>query len=212
MSTRLACQSPVCALVHPNDQLFNLLKKITEDNFTSDPLNMETLQQEVPILFEVLGTVSHLPKKAISSLITSLIEKAKAPFHYSKSESVETAIPMVDQFQELSYFPHLLSVRTRGVYEADKHLCKATGCNKHSSGHPSLLPGLFTLFCPHGEQEVHTILMIIITMYYLGICFGFQVMRLQESPNVPFSTLYTRFLHGNANDSCFCFYLSFLLM
>ena len=94
----LACQSPVCA--HPNDQLFNLLKKIGE--------------------------------------------KAKAPFHYSKSEFVETAIPMVDQFQELSHFPHLLSVRTCGVYEADKHLCKATGCTKHSSGHPSSLPGLFT--------------------------------------------------------------------
>ena len=58
----LAYQSPVCALVHPNDQLFNLLKKIGEDNFTSDPLSMEILQREVPILFEVLGTVSHLLK------------------------------------------------------------------------------------------------------------------------------------------------------
>ncbi|XP_063419439.1 uncharacterized protein LOC134702470 [Mytilus trossulus] len=48
-------------------------------------------------------------------------------------------------------------------------------CSKLSKGHPSLLPGVFTLFCPH------------------GICYGFQVMKCHESPDVPFTLLRTRF-------------------
>ena len=29
-----------------------------------------------------------------------------------------------------------------------------------------------------------------------GICYGFEVMRAHESPNIPFTVLYTRFLQG----------------
>ena len=132
----LACRSPVCALLHPSDKLFNLLRKIADDDFTSNPLNMETLQQEVPIFFEVLRNVTHLPKKAIIELISALIDKAEAPFHSVRDYSTQTITADTELLQELSYFPHLLPTRTRGVYEADKHLRKAAGCTKRSSGHP----------------------------------------------------------------------------
>ena len=33
-------------------------------------------------------------------------------------------------------------------------------------------------------------------VYYTGICYGFQVMRVVESPNTPFTVLYTRFVEG----------------
>ena len=96
-----------------------------------------------------MRSVTHLPKKAISELISALIDKAEV--HSVRDYSTQTITADNELLQELSYFPHLLPTRTRGVYEADKHLRKAAGCTKRSSGHPSLLPGIFTLFCPHGE-------------------------------------------------------------
>ena len=30
----------------------------------------------------------------------------------------------------------------------------------------------------------------------IGICYGFQVMRYHESPNTPFTVIYTRFVKG----------------
>ena len=60
---------------------------------------------------------------------------------------------------------------------ADRDLMcrKQTECRKYSHGHPSLSPGIFTVFCPH------------------GICYGFQVMTKHESPEVPFDIFKTRF-------------------
>lgn len=145
----LSSTSPVCGLLHPSDRLFNILNTITDDDFTANPSNLEILQEEVPVLFELLRDVSHLPKKAMKSLINALIDKANAPFKCMEGECALAAVE--DQSQELSYFPNLPLIQPRGIYEADKHVRKATGCTKHSSGHPSLLPGIFTLFCPHGE-------------------------------------------------------------
>ena len=106
--TALACPSPVCGLLHPSDRLSNLLKKITDDDFTSNPLNMEILQQEVPVLFELLRNVTHLPKKAMTSLIKDLIDKANAAFRSMESESAQAV--MEDPLQEFV----LLSPSTLG--------------------------------------------------------------------------------------------------
>ncbi|KAG5263916.1 hypothetical protein AALO_G00270060 [Alosa alosa] len=48
-------------------------------------------------------------------------------------------------------------------------------CRKVGSRHPSLIPGIFTLFCKH------------------GVCLGFSIMEQVESVNVPFSILRSRF-------------------
>lgn len=48
-------------------------------------------------------------------------------------------------------------------------------CNKKSRGHPSLLPGVFCLFCEH------------------GICYGYELIESNESPNISFTLLLTRF-------------------
>jgi len=44
-----------------------------------------------------------------------------------------------------------------------------------SYGHPRLMPGIFTVYSTH------------------SICFGYQVMESQESPNVPFTILKTSY-------------------
>ena len=47
----LATPSPVCALVHPSDKLFHLIERMKSENITVDPVAMQTLQQEIPVLF-----------------------------------------------------------------------------------------------------------------------------------------------------------------
>lgn len=155
----LACPSPVCALVHPSDRVFNLLKKIiSDDDFTKYPASMEALQEEIPVLFDVLKVVKHLPRKNLTPLIHAIIKKADAPFVVPPEISdTPTTTPLVS---DLSYFPYLPPVRVRDTYECDCH-AKQEGCTKQSSGHPSLLPGVFTLFCPHGMN--YTIEPFIIT-------------------------------------------------
>ena len=55
-----------------------------------------------------------------------------------------------DVMHELAYFPCLPKIRDRGFYDIDSS-SKAVGCTKQSSGHPTLLPGIFTVYCPHGK-------------------------------------------------------------
>ena len=72
------------------------------------------------------------------------------------------------------FFPNLPILRGRGVYQAYSTK-NAAVCSKATSRHPTLLPGLFTLFCQH------------------GVCGGFSVMGSCESLNNPFTIFKTRF-------------------
>lgn len=148
----LSCSSAVCALVHPSAKLFALLEKIATEDVTMNPTDMQLLQQEIPVLFEVLSSTAHLPRKALVPLCNSIIEKAKAPFT-SESDEVEAEPENKSVLEELAYFPSLPKVRARGMFESDQHNQKVIKCTKQSSGHPSLLPGIFTLFCPHGKAD-----------------------------------------------------------
>lgn len=114
---------------------------------------MEILQKEIPVLF---ANVSHLPRNSLIPLIDAIIQKASAPFSSSTPEEV---CNLQSLLQELSYFPSLPKIRERGTYKSDCHSSKVKGCTKQSSGHPSLLPGIFTLFCPNGERSPQFILL-----------------------------------------------------
>lgn len=50
----------------------------------------------------------------------------------------------------------------------------AESCDKRRQGHPTLMPGVFSVWCPH------------------GICLAFHVMRVPESPETAFSILALR--------------------
>ena len=126
------------------------MKITTDSSLTANPTDMQMLQKEVPILFDLLSGVRNLPKKCLIPLIEMIIEKAGAPF--TNDDITETMPPdNKTELQELAYFPSLPKVRGRGMFTADCRQCKVAKCTKQSSGHPSLLPGIFTLFCPHGE-------------------------------------------------------------
>ena len=72
------------------------------------------------------------------------------------------------------FFPNLPFL---SGHAADKSLKThdSDSCRKASYGHPSLSPGIFTIFCPY------------------GICYGFKVMWSCESPKHPFSIFRQRF-------------------
>ncbi len=150
----LASLSPVCGLVHPSDQLFNILRRIQSEDITRDITrdvsSMSILQTELPVLFDLLECVAHFPVQSMSPIIERLIEKSVAPFDANSSKSdVETDDIVENVLCELSYFPCLPKVRVRGSYNVDSR--RAVGCTKQSGRHPTLLPGIFTVYCPHGE-------------------------------------------------------------
>ena len=119
-----------------------------------DILLMHTLQEEFPLLFELFKSIDSLPYAALNSLYTilkKLLEKAYQPFQ--GCSSVDTQLQADDDtVASISYFPCLPIIRARGTYKIDLNRKQAV-CNKQSTGHPTLLPGIFTIFCNHGNDN-----------------------------------------------------------
>ena len=49
------------------------------------------------------------------------------------------------------------------------------------------------------EVDQSTI-MLLATSTFIGICYGFEVMRISESPNIPFTCIFERFKKGNVTN------------
>ena len=147
----LSSTSPVCALIHPTQELFTLLRRVTYEDIRKCLMAMQRLQQEVPVLFDLLSSISSLPSCLLSPVIESLIKLSKAPFENPSDYKVESQPDSADDV--LSYFPDLPRVRPRNTYCADKKTKQEAVCTKNSSGHPSLLPGIFSMFCQHGKTH-----------------------------------------------------------
>ena len=147
--------SPICASIHPSDRSAQLITKMIQEDedITKDATIMKDLQEEIPVLFELIRSLHTYPRKLLSPLLQSLLDKSLAPFTtqpYPYTKLPSSATTVCDE-QSLSFFPTLPSVRCRPVYSADKK-CKQQICTKRRSKHPSLLPGVFTIFCEHGNQ------------------------------------------------------------
>ena len=71
-------------------------------------------------------------------------------------------------------------------YEADlKLLAKKTdSCRKLWYGHPTLSPGIFTIYCQH------------------GVCYGYEVMAQCESPKIPFHADFFHLLSPTTSCGC----------
>ena len=147
----LATSSPVCALVQPSEATITLLRKMCECNITKDVAAMENLQKAVPVLFSLLRCSKHnFPQEVLTPILQELMKKALIPFSDDHDEHWTTP-PNDTAPDNLSYFPKLPRIRQRGFYHADTSSKTTTiVCTKKRIGHPSLLPGCFTLFCKHG--------------------------------------------------------------
>lgn len=76
-----------------------------------------------------------------------------------------------------SFFPAWPMIRGPAKYVADSATTgrEVDDCRKASYGHPSLTPGIFTVYCPH------------------GVCYGFEIMTRCESPRHPFNIFTSQF-------------------
>ena len=202
----LASPSPVCATIHPSEKLFDVLKMMASDErcIHENVDTMQYLQTQVPVLFYLLQHLKYIPHKVLNPLLHELINKADAPFLCCSTSTDSDS--SVSDFDELSFFPNLQQIRCRPAYAADRST-RSKICTKKGGRHPTLLPGVFTIFCQHGDfilNYIHNNHKIINDCLFQGICYGFETMKVSESPNTAFTILFTRFRKGVLSSVCTC--------
>jgi hypothetical protein len=124
-------------------------------------------------LSNIVRVGSSLPKP-LRRVIADMMEVVDAPFR--STEPIDASAYPPPSQSPLAFFPGMPSLHGHATYQMNqKNRSRATDtCRKDSYGHPTLTPGLFTLFCQH------------------GVCYGFEAMT-PESPKVPFQIFKTRF-------------------
>lgn len=144
--------SPVCAMIHPSERVTSLISAMLTSDVTKDAANLKVLQEEIPVIFNLIRALGYYPKEILAPLLSELCRVAFVVFAVGDAQKPITLTEANEV--DLAYYPALPRVRVRGVYQADK---KAGGhghaCRKRSSKHPSLLPGIFTIFCQHGNDD-----------------------------------------------------------
>ena len=152
-----AASSSVCGFVPLSESLHTLLKEIVEGIVISrHPSKLKVLQEECPLLFNVISDVkeSTFPK-SLYPVIKDLIKKSGEPFSdvASSSSLSYSSKQLSGGLQGISFFPILPVIRARGLYAADNCRPKEQNvCTKNHPSHSLFLPGLFTVFCPHGNH------------------------------------------------------------
>ena len=146
----IAASSPVCGLIRPDESIHGVIREIIDGvNLCCSPSKVKLLHEECPVLFAVLRdlTPSVLPH-VWRPMFEELLRKSLAPFLHcnlapsTSQNDVET--------NPLPFFPTLPKRRPRNFYLADAARQKEDICTKKHPGHSFFLPGIFTLFCPHG--------------------------------------------------------------
>lgn len=158
----LASPYPLCSFLPPNDEFFDFFNNILsmEQCVFQNDAHLQKLQTTVPVIFKLLTSLRDgFPFKELKNCLPHLHQKVFDPFLKDMCPSEEA-----DEEDDLSFFPSLPKIRRRGLFIADKQgsKLKEDFCSKFSKGHPSLLPGVFTMFCPHGRK----IIIIHIDRYY----------------------------------------------
>ena len=178
--SELSCNSPVCGLlqVAGKEEVLGIMEAIASGvDITQPPCReqLKLLQTKAPVLasFILKHYCGHSLTHDVRRLILHLRDLIVSPF-----VSCEPEFPPTCQPNPLSYFPDLPQMWGKSMYEADHQKTDRAdqdACRKYSSSHPTLTPGIFTIFCRH------------------GICCGFQV-ESHESPRHPFKIFLCRFL------------------
>jgi len=170
--------SPVCGTfqIAGNLQALEAIEKVCTGQNIKHPSKLsylKAIQEHAPLLADVLLNCSYPLPKQFLDFLKLLILYVSAPFGKEDPVFCEGGTE-----SKLSYFPNHPQVRGVRKYASDsKIMCQQSdSCRKYASYHPTLMPGIFTLYCPHGT------------------CYGFEVMRSHESPRIPFQIFLTRFL------------------
>ena len=136
------------------------------------------LQANVPVITDFLCKCPKIANKLpedVCGTINYILTTVDSTF--SATSNPPTSYQPAIASDHLSFFPTLPVIRSQGKYKADQtsYTHHEDDCCKASYGHPTLTPGIFTVYCPH------------------GICYGFEVTQRCESPRVPFKIFTSRF-------------------
>lgn len=153
----LASNSPVCAYIHPKPAVKVLLDQLCSGvNVKEDPSAWKLLSEEVPLVYSMIADASTttVPQQ-LCQLLQELWEKATSIFMdlelYLDPDSTGSSDNV-----EMAHFPNLPLLRSRGFFAADAANNKSMPiCRKQYPGHPTLLPGIFTIYCPHGIKYLY---------------------------------------------------------
>eukprot|EP00794_Sanderia_malayensis_P006452 gene6452-7184_t len=149
----IASVSPVCSYFPESNVFSDLLQDIKSGlDITKFPDKLHRLQCSAPIIF---GVISHFPERtppvSALQLFAMLEEKVEKTFqrqpHFLEPANEE------EQGTEFSFLPKWPRKTQRGIYFQDLQGSKkhdSVTCNKDYRGHPTLMPGIFTLYCKHG--------------------------------------------------------------
>jgi hypothetical protein len=148
----LSSASPVCSYMHVNPYVRRLMDALKAGvNLKDDPEHWKNLREHIPVMYGLVdnSSVTAIPHSLVN-LILELWNRAERTFSGVLPHVEEAA---VIEEEELSFFPSLPKIRSRGSYTADisKTLKVANSCKKNYTGHPTLLPGIFTVYCRHGK-------------------------------------------------------------
>ena len=163
--TALASSSPVCALIHPDHELHQVVRHIANGFSDFDTGTLHYLQENCPVILNLLQKVKKLPQKQIFSVFNELLERSNAPFIGTSTPLEQKALNRdlgAYDFDD-GYFPALPICRHRQCYSADT-ITASKICTKRGTSHPTLLPGIFTLFCSHGILLYFKLGMILLSL------------------------------------------------
>lgn len=148
--TALSSCSPVCALILPTSSIIHLVQSICAGmEVRKLPNEWKLLHENVPIIYNLIcnHNETSLPPE-YRQVVNEMLLKAQLPFLKTEKHSL-IPVPTAAFENSYEYFPSLKKYCSRPTYMSDKR-CESYMCSKTYRGHPSLLPGIFTLFCPHG--------------------------------------------------------------
>jgi hypothetical protein len=153
----LASNSPVCSYIHPKPAVKVLLDQLCSGvNVKEDPSAWKLLSEEVPLVYSMIADASTttVPKQ-LCQLLQELWEKAASIFMDSELYLDPDSTGSSDNV-EMAHFPNLPLLRSRGFFAADAANSKSMPiCRKQYPGHPTLLPVIFTIYCPHGIKYLY---------------------------------------------------------
>lgn len=150
----VASKSPVCVYIpvtlHTKQLLLDIVHGV---NVKQDATKWHKLQELLPVVYDIL---THEPSTTVqhefSILVSDLMTISEHTFNNCKAIEEQNDITECQTDQRIAFFPALPQVRSRSLFAADKQLLKGEkACAKSFRGHPTLLPGLFAIYCQHSK-------------------------------------------------------------
>eukprot|EP00794_Sanderia_malayensis_P020807 gene20807-22851_t len=153
----LGVATPVCGLIHQDKVLLTALENLVKANGAVSAEILGIVRTKFPVLHDIVSTFEKFQCPiALLPVLKILVEKSKQPFQdYNGVDAADDDLLLSEgespEHSIYSHWPCLTQSRRRGKYTVDKKGSKkdTMSCHKTSKGHPTLLPGVFTMFCKH---------------------------------------------------------------